>query len=146
MPVITVTVTINANIEAVFDLISQIEEFPHYAEFCKEVREIGPNTYRWTAQTAGITLNWDSVVTEYERPLRIAWRSIRGFVNSGAFALTLTPSGTKVSINIEYSVSTQLLGTLSVLMVTPLVRAYAGQILRRVKRRLEGAGPSGEFD
>jgi uncharacterized membrane protein len=142
MPVISETVTIDANIEAVFDLISRIQEFPSYAEVFKEVREIGPNTYRWTAQAAGVTLTWDSVITEYERPTRIAWRSINGFANSGAYALTLTPNGTEVSINIEYGFP----GTLSALMVTPLVRAYAAQILHRVKQRLEAANPSSGFD
>lgn len=145
MPVINETVTIDEDIEAVFDLISRIEEFPRYATVLKEVRQIGPRTYRWTAQAAGITLDWDSVITDCVRPTRIAWRSIKGLANAGAFSLAATPDGTKVSITIEYSFPNRLVAMLLMPLVAPRFRAYAGEILRRVKQQLEG-GDTGRGD
>lgn len=145
MPVINETVTIDEDIETVFDLISRIEEFPRYATVLKEVRQIGSKTYHWTAQAAGITLNWDSVVTDYARPTHIAWRSIKGFANAGAYSLASIPGGTKVSITIEYSFPNRLVAMLLTPLVTPQIRAYTSEILRRVKQQLEG-GDTGRGD
>lgn len=143
MPVVTQTALIDANIESVFDLISRIEEFPQYADALKEVRQIEPGLYRWTAQALGTTLTWDSIITEFVRPTRIAWRSIKGFTNSGAYSLAPVPRGTRVSITIEYSFPSPLIATLLAPLVAPLIRSYAREVLRRVKRRLAGAVVSG---
>lgn len=137
MPAIFETAVINADIESVFDLISRIEEFPLYADALKEVRKIGHDTYRWVARAGGITLEWDSAVTEFKRPTRLAWRSIRGFANSGAYTLVPSPAGTLVSISMQFSFPSRLLEKLTAPLVIPLTRALAAGILARVKQRLE---------
>jgi len=139
MPAIFQTATINADIESVFDLISRIEEFPRYAEALKEVRKINHNTYRWVAQVRGITLEWVSIVTEFKRPTRLAWRSTSGFKNSGAYTLTRSPEGTLVSISIEFSFPSRLLETVMAPVTIPVARAIASGILARVKQRLDGS-------
>jgi uncharacterized membrane protein len=121
----------------VFDLIARIEEFPLYSDFLKEVRAIGPDRYHWVARAGGIALEWDAIVTERDRPRRIAWRSVEGFVNSGRYELSPTPTGTAVSISIEYEFPSRLVEKLLSRLVRPLVRDAAAQILARVKQRLE---------
>ncbi len=138
MPAIFQTAIINADIESVFNLISRMEEFPLYADVLKEVRDIGNNTYRWVAQVRGIRLEWDSVVTEFKRPTRLAWRSIRGFANSGAYTLVPSPTGTLVSISMQFNFPSRLLEKLTAPLVIPLTRALAAGILARVKQRVEG--------
>ncbi len=138
MPAIFQTAIINADIESVFDLISRVEEFPLYAETLKEVGKIGHNTYRWVAQVRGITLEWDSIITEFKRPTRLAWRSTSGFKNSGAYTLTRSPDGTLVSISIEFSFPGRLLETVMAPVTIPVARGIASGILARVKQRLEG--------
>lgn len=96
MPFVQEEVEIRAAPEAVFDLIANVEEFPQYVDSLKEVKGIGPDTYRWTVMISGAELNWDSVVTERVRPKRIAWKSIRGLDNSGSFTLQPSPAGTLV--------------------------------------------------
>ncbi len=137
MPTISESVIINADIEAVFDLISRVEEFPLYAPILKEVREIGHHTYRWVARARGLTLAWDSVITEFHRPTRLTWRSIRGFENSGTYRLVRIPEGTKVELIIEYRFQGGLLDALMEALVVPITRAAAASILARVKERLE---------
>jgi uncharacterized membrane protein len=144
MPTINETVTINADIDSVFDLVSRIEDFPRYATVLKEVRKIGPLRYRWTAQAAGITLQWDSVITDYVRPTRIAWRSVSGFPNVGAYSLASIAGGTKVSITIEYRFPNRLVAMLLAPLGAPLVRTYAGEILQCVKHRLESTHRGGD--
>ncbi len=137
MPTISETVTINANIETVFDLISRVEEFPLYVSMLKEVREIGHHTYRWVARVRGFTLSWDSIITDFHRPNRLTWRSIRGFNNSGAYRLIRTPEGTRVELTIEYSFDSGLFNGLLEALVIPMTHAATASILARVKERLE---------
>ncbi len=137
MTTIFETVTIGADIEAVFDLICQVEKFPLYADFLTEVRKIGPRTYRWVAEVQGIPLTWDSAITECQRPFRLAWRSVRGMQNSGAYTLARSPQGTTVSILIEYHLPSEFLEVLAAPFAQMLTRSLAAQILARVKRQLE---------
>ncbi len=137
MPTISESVTIHADIDAVFDLISRVEEFPLYVSVLKEVREIAHHTYRWVAQARGLNLDWDSVITEFHRPTRLTWRSIRGFNNSGTYHLMQIPEGTRVELTIEYSFDSGLLNGLMEALVIPLTRAATASILARVKERLE---------
>ena len=137
MTTILERVTIRADIEAVFDLICQVEKFPSYADFLTEVRKINHRTYRWVAQVQGITLTWDSVITECRQPFRLAWRSVRGLQNSGTYTLTRSPQGTEVSILIDYHLPSEFLEALTAPLVEPLAHSLAAQILQRVKRKLE---------
>ena len=137
MAAISQFVTIEAEREAIFDLISCVEEFPLYAHALKEVERIGYRTYRWVACVRGFTLSWDSTITEFHRPVRLAWRSIRGFKNSGTYKLTKIAGGTKVELSIEYSLQAGALGRLMEALVTPVTHAAAAAILQRVKERLE---------
>lgn len=137
MPTISESTTINAEIEDVFDLISRVEEFPLYASMLKEVREIGPRTYRWTALVRGLTLTWDSVIVEFQRPSRLTWRSIRGFKNSGTYNLISIPNGTEVELTVEYNFEGGLLDGLMGALTIPLARTGAASILAKVRNRLE---------
>lgn len=139
MPTISQSVTINADVETVFDLISRVEEFPLYASMLKEVREIDHHTYRWVARVRGLTVSWNSVITEFHRPTRLAWRSTRGFKNSGTYRLTKIREGTRVELTIEYNFQGGLLDGLMETLVFPLARAAAASILAKVKARLEHA-------
>ena len=127
------SVTIRAEIEAVFDLICRVEEFPLYEDFLTEVRKINHRRYRWVALAHGITLSWDAVITECRRPYRLAWRTVRGFQNSGAYTLTRSA----VSIRLEYHLPRQFLETLTAPLADRLTHSLAAQILARVKRKLE---------
>lgn len=131
------SVTINAERDAVFDLISRVEEFPLYAHALREVEKIGPRTYRWVANVRGVRLAWDSRVTEFRRPQRIAWRSIKGFENSGAYSLRKVAGRTRVELQIDYRFPGGALGRLMEGLVAPVTRAAAAAILERVRRRLE---------
>ncbi|HUZ72704.1 MAG TPA: SRPBCC family protein [Stellaceae bacterium] len=137
MPSITETALIHADPDAIFDLISRVEEFPAYSGALQDVTKIGGRTYRWVAKVGGTTLSWDSVITKFARPHRIAWRSIRGFTNSGAYELTPVPGGTLVTMRIAYDFHNPLLERLLAPVVNAVARAGAADILAKVKARLE---------
>ncbi len=87
MPTIQRTLHIQTDPEAVFDLVSRVEDFSQYSKIIREIIPVKPDTYRWRIRAAGFELEWDSIVTEASRPSHLAWRSIRGVDNRGAFDL-----------------------------------------------------------
>lgn len=144
MPAISESVTIKANIADVFALISRVEEFPMYARYIEDVQRIGRRTYHWVARVEGVRLTWDSIISEFCRPTRLSWRSIRGFENAGTYTLIQVPGGTRVDLHIEYGLTGGLLGAGIGRLVKPAVGTAAKSILARVKERLEGRRPDTE--
>ena len=137
MPSIAETALIDSDPATIFDLISRVEEFPAYSGALQDVTKIGARTYRWVAKVGGTTLSWDSMITEFARPRRIAWRSIRGFTNSGAYELTPVRDGTLVTIRIDYDFHNPLLEKLLAPVMNAVARIGAAEILAKVKARLE---------
>lgn len=138
MPTIERTTSIRAAPEAVFDLISRVEDFPQYSRVIRAVRTLGRDTWRWTIRVAGFELEWDAVVTEEtRRPRHFAWRSIRGVENGGCFDLWPVAGGTEVRFAMSYRLSSPLLERLVDAIAAPLMQRVAGELLEQVRRRLE---------
>lgn len=137
MPLIRETVEIKAPPDAVFDLISKVSDFALYTGIVKEVKLIAASTYRWTVRVGGITLDWDAMVTECERPKRFVWHSISGIENRGEYALQATPEGTQVAFSMNYRLSNPLLEAAVAPLAEPLIRHVSTEILSAVKARLE---------
>ena len=139
MPSIHETVDIRADPEAVFDLITRMEEFPRYAHFIKKVHVTGPKKSHWTARVLGLWLEWDSLVTECERPRRFAWQSTKGAATRGSYTLERIPGGTKLSFFMEYRFPNSLVEMTLGPLAAPFAREGAARALARVKRQLERA-------
>lgn len=137
MPSIREEVEIKAAPEAVFDLIANVEEFPRYVDFLREVKRVGPDRYRWTAEIVGVEWNWDSVITERIAPERIAWKSVRGLENSGCFTLKSTPEGTSVTFTMGFQIPGRLLEMALAPILMPTVRKAAARIMKQVKFVIE---------
>jgi len=140
MPTVERTTSIRAPPEAVFDLISRVEDFSRYSRTIRAVRALGPDTWRWTIGVAGFELEWDSVITgETWRPRHFAWRSIRGVENGGCFDLRPVAGGTEVRFAMSYRLANPLLERLVDAIAAPLMQRVAGELLDQVRRRLEPA-------
>ena len=140
MPAIERTISIRAAPEAVFDLISRVEDFPQYSRVIRAVRALGHDAFRWTVGVAGFELEWDSVVTgETRRPRHFAWRSTRGVENGGCFDLRPAAGGTEVRFTMSYRLANPLLERIVDAVAAPLMQRVAGELLEQVRRRLEPA-------
>lgn len=138
VPGIKHTVEIKAAPESVYDLITQVEDFCLYSKLIKSIKAIKPYTYHWTARVAGVTLDWDAVVTEDVRPRRFAWQSTSGFTNSGCYTLKPSETGTVVSFEMEYHLSSSILEKATLPFTSPFFQKVTNEILTHVKERLEG--------
>jgi uncharacterized protein YndB with AHSA1/START domain len=76
-------IEIDAPVERVFDLFSDFESFPRWMSHIKEVRYTGRRYTRWTAEAPlGTSVEWEAETTRFEPDRRIAWRSVRGDVET----------------------------------------------------------------
>lgn len=76
-------IEIKAPVERVFDFFSDFESFPRWMKNIKEVRYTGRRFTRWTAEAPlGTEVEWESETTHFEPDHRIAWRSVRGDVDT----------------------------------------------------------------
>jgi uncharacterized membrane protein len=138
MPSIERTTFIRAAPEAVFDLISRVEQFPQYCRVIRAVHALGHDTYRWTVSVAGFELEWDAIVTaETQCPRHFSWHSVRGVQNGGSFDLRPVAGGTEVRFAMSYRLASPLLERVVDAVAAPLMQRVAGELLGEVRRRLE---------
>jgi uncharacterized membrane protein len=108
-------IEINAPVERVFDLFSDFESFPRWMSHIKEVRYTGRRYTRWTAEAPlGSSVEWEAETIRFEPDRRIAWRSVRGDVETeGEVIFQETSHGTTlVRVMLGYDPPAGRLGAL----------------------------------
>ena len=101
------TVNVDAPVEEVFGLWGNLENFPRFMENLREVRRVGDGRYHWVATgPAGISVEWDAVVTRWIENEEIAWKSLEGSTvgNAGIIRFDRNPEGgTRMDIQMTYN-------------------------------------------
>jgi uncharacterized membrane protein len=90
-------------VRAAYNQWTQFEEFPHFMEGVKEVRQLDDTHLHWRASIAGKEKQWESEITEQVPDRVIAWRSTSGAPNNGR--VTFEPAGagaTRMRLQLEY--------------------------------------------
>jgi len=99
------TIEIKASPETVFDVWNNYENFPHFMAHVIEVRDLGQNRSHWIVQgPAGVDVEWDAVLTETQRPTRLAWQSEpnSSVDNQGRVDLEAIPGGTRATMKLAW--------------------------------------------
>ena len=99
------TVYIEAPVEQVYALWSHPENFPKFMSHVRDVKK-GDGTYHWTVNgRVGISVSWDSVMTECVPNQVIAWESVPGSTvpNSGVVRFDSMNGGTRVHLRMCYN-------------------------------------------
>jgi uncharacterized membrane protein len=143
MPRIGSKVVIRASMPRVFVLIARPDEFAKYSEHIVQVVPLGDGAHHWEVSAAGVTLEWNSVITERRRPKYLAWRSTTGIQSSGSFALAQTKLGTTVTFDMEYQLPSKILDEVAAPMLEPLIQVAVTEVLEGIKGRLENDAESG---
>ncbi len=108
-------IEIDAPIERVFDLFSDFENFPRWMNNIKDVHYTGRRFSRWTARAPlGTSVEWEAETIIFEPDRRIAWRTVRGDVNTnGEVVFESTRRGTTLMrVLLGYEVPAGRLGAL----------------------------------
>ena len=107
------SIHIDAAPEEVYDLWSNYENFPQFMSHVVEVRDLGRDRSHWVVRgPGGSEYSWNSVLTEQDRPHRLAWRSEAGadIPQSGAIRFEPHRGGTRVTVRMSYTPPAGVLG------------------------------------
>jgi uncharacterized membrane protein/rhodanese-related sulfurtransferase len=106
-----VSITINAPLEMVYKLWTNFENFPRYLNHISQVQTSSQNPLiqHWKGNVFGVEQEWDAEITTVTPPHIIAWRSIKGFENSGSLTFERREStnqlggGTTLTVQVGYN-------------------------------------------
>jgi uncharacterized membrane protein len=103
------TFEIDVPLRAAYNQWTQFEEFPHFMEGVREVRQLDDTHVHWRASIAGKEKEWDAEITEQVPDRVIAWRSTSGAPNAGRVSFeSLGPERTRIDLQLEYEPETAI--------------------------------------
>jgi uncharacterized membrane protein len=97
------SIEVDVPIRTAYNQWTQFEDFPHFMEGVKSVRQLDDKRLDWRAEIAGKEVTWEAEITHQEPDKRIAWRSNSGATNAGSVTFyTVGANKTKVTLRLEY--------------------------------------------
>lgn len=135
------TIFIDAPREQVFDLWSNYENFPQFMSLVEEVRQLDERRSHWVVKgPAGARIEWDSVLTQNERPGMLAWRSEEGspIQHAGSVRLEDEGGGTRATVRMSYHPPAGVVGHTVASLLGRDPKHGLDQDLMRMKRFIEG--------
>lgn len=142
METITRNIEIGRSLRTVYNQWTQFEDFPHFMEGVKSVRQINDKLLQWEAEIAGKTKIWEAEIYEQVPDQVIAWRSTSGAENSGVVKFeAVNPGRTRVALTLNYDPEgfVENLGDF-----LGLVSARISGDLKRFESYIEGKSPPPE--
>ena len=134
--------TINAPVEKVFSYITDPSNDPKWQSGAIEVRDITGQgigqRYGWTYKIMGIPFKGETEVTEYIPNQRYVHRSTGGIVSTFTFNFKAEDGGTRLDLEIEFTIPVPVLGRFAERMVLRGIEREADYAVVTVKDILEG--------
>jgi carbon monoxide dehydrogenase subunit G len=137
------SISIKAPVEKVFDYLSDAHSNLEYIPGMIDVRDIQdtPNHigmhFNWTYKMAGIKFDGETTVLEWEKNRRAVTESKGGIRAKWYFTYSPEPSGSKLTIAVEYEVPVPVLGKLAEAVVRKQNEKELELGLSIVKSRME---------
>lgn len=102
MSTVTKSVDVNVPIRTAYDQWTQFEQFPHFMEGVKSVRQLDETHLHWVAEIGGIRKEWDAEISEQHPDERVAWHSTSGTQNAGVVTFhRLDDDSTRVTLQMD---------------------------------------------
>src|ERR1700690_4406292 len=83
MSTVEKSIDVNVPISTAYNQWTQFEEFPHFMEGVKSVRQLDDKRLHWKTQIAGKEVDFDAVIDQQVPDQRIAWHSTIGPTQGG---------------------------------------------------------------
>ncbi len=97
------SIEVDVPVSQAYNQWTQFEEFPHFMEGVKEVRQLDDKRLHWKAEIAGRDKEWDAEITLQEPDRVIKWSSIGGTPNAGEVHFApIDPTHTRVTLLMDY--------------------------------------------
>lgn len=131
---------VNAPVEEVFAFWSMMENFPRFMSHVAEVRKLRADTWHWKVRgPAGMTFQWDAVVTRLAPNALLAWKSVEGATIENAGIIRFQPEGegTRLDIRLSYDPPVGAIGHAFARLLGADPRKQMEDDLRRFKSLME---------
>ena len=136
------SIVIDAPVKEVFHYVEDPANIPEYwpsVVEVKDVEELPDGGYHMTAvyKMAGVRLDMESTCTEYVANRRTVYESEGGVSSTLTWTYEVEDSGTKVTIENDYTVNVPVLRKLAESFLTSINENEADAILANVKAKME---------
>ena len=142
MPKIERTISINAPVEKVFDYWTEPANLPEYWPSVVEVKDRqrlpnGGNIFRWVYKMVGMRFEGTSEDVEYIANQRTVTKNKGGIESTITMMFQPENSGTKLTVQTEYTVPVPLLGKLAEAFIVKVNENETDLLLANLKARME---------
>ena len=97
------SIEVQVPVRTAYNQWTQFEDFPHFMEGVKEIRQLDDASLHWTVEIAGQVREFDAKITEQNPDERIAWTTIDGPHQAGVVTFhRIAEDQTKVMLQLEY--------------------------------------------
>ncbi len=136
------SITINASVEQVFayieDPMNDVEHTAGVIEI-KDVTGSGVGAHnRWVYKMAGLRFEGESTVTEHIPNERIVTQTKGGIASTWTYTFEPHDGGTKLTVNVEYTIPVPVLGKLAEKLVLKRNEREADLNMANIKESIEG--------
>ena len=136
------TITINAPVEKVFGYMTEPTNLPEIWPSMVEVKDVQPSpvggsNYKWVYKMAGMRFEGATETVEYVANQRTVTESKAGIPNKFVFTYQRENSGTKLTVEAEYTIPVPLLGKLAEAFIVKQNEHEAEAMLANLKDRME---------
>jgi uncharacterized membrane protein len=138
------SITINGPVDRVFAYVDDVMTSPEWLPSMMEVRDVTGSGvgqhYRWRYKMAGVPLNGESTVTEHIPNERRVTDSKGGVLSTWTYTFEPHDGGTKLGIEIEYTIPVPVLGKLAEKLVLKRNEREADTAMENIKDKMEAEG------
>lgn len=141
------SIDIHASPDVVYDVCSRYENFPHFMSHVIEVRDLGQQRSHWVVQgPGGSEVEFESRLTDTDRPHRLAWRSEPGASVDSEGTISLKPqgAGTRATVRMSWRPPAGAVGKGIAVLTGTDPESALDDDLQRLKQFIERGLPSRE--
>ena len=96
------SIDVNVPLSTAYNQWTQFEDFPHFMEGVKSVKQLDDTHLHWVAEIAGKEEEWDAEISEQHPDERVAWHSTSGTKNAGVVTFhRIDDNTTRVTLQLD---------------------------------------------
>jgi len=104
MSTVEAETTVDVPVRVAYDQWTRFEELPEFLPGIDDVTQLSDTTLHWVVSPAGVTREYDAVITEQIQDEVVAWRSVDEPYNSGRVTFEAEGEGsTKVRLVLDWA-------------------------------------------
>ncbi len=142
MPKVEKSITVNAPVEKVFnyvgDPMNQLEWLTSMTKIHDVTGSGVGKHFRWVYKMVGVPLAGESTITEHIPNERLVMKSKGGVTSNWIFTFESHDGGTKMELNLEYTIPVPVLGKLAEKLVLGRNEREADLAMVNIKDKMEG--------